>query len=146
MKGELLDTSVVDQVLSTFGSKQCCVLPTFMMEEGSGSPYYGKYIGGKKDINKHVQIIVLPLCNGVHFKGYVIDLRRRQIIFIDSLYALKSGKRSVVSKLGDIFYWCRCYCFFVLRNTCATRWQQLWCVVSFWNSCVYSWRRSRLRS
>ena len=39
MKGKLLDTSVVDQVLSTFGSKQCCVLPTFTMEEGSGSPY-----------------------------------------------------------------------------------------------------------
>ena len=96
-KGKFLDTQVVDQLLSIFNSKTCFVFPTYSTVDGDLSPYYGKYIG-KNILNDEVELIFLPLCDGCHFTGYIIDLMKKNIIYIDSMYQPKYGKRSIGTK------------------------------------------------
>ena len=40
-------------------------------------------------------MVVLPICDNAHFNGYIVDIKRKTIMFIDSLYSrIKAGKRS----------------------------------------------------
>ena len=49
-------------------------------------------------------MIVLPLCDGSHFNGYIVDLNKRNIVCIDLMYAPKSGKRSISAKLKEAYF------------------------------------------
>ena len=62
------------------------------------APYYRKYID-KLRINENAELILVPLCNGSHFYGYVIDLERNISVHIDSMYPRKSGRRSIGARL-----------------------------------------------
>ena len=88
-RGEFLDSGVVDQLLSEFRNEKCFVYPAYCSVEGM-NPYYGKYISNHK-VTNYTERIVLPLCDNSHFYGYIADLCKGNIIFIDSLYKPKSG-------------------------------------------------------
>ena len=72
-EGKLLNTHVVDQLLSVFHSNTCFIFPTYSTVSGNMSPYYGRFIG-KSRLDDAVELIVLPLCDGSHFNGYIVDL------------------------------------------------------------------------
>ena len=100
--GQLLDTRVIDQLLSVFNSEECFVCPTYSTIDGQMAPYYGKYID-KLRINEKAKLIFVPLCNGSHFYGYIIDLERKIGVHIDSMYPRKSGRRSIGARLIETF-------------------------------------------
>ena len=75
----------------------------YSTSKGSMSPYFGNYIGGS-ELTAEFDCIVLPLCDGSHFNGYIIDMRNKHIVFVDSMYQMKDGKRSVIAKLNDTYF------------------------------------------
>ena len=98
-KIDLLDTSVIDQLLSLHHRKECYIFPPFSTTEGHLSPFYWKYIG-KKELGDDLEMVVLPICDNAHFNGYIVDIKRKTIMFIDSLYPrIKAGKTSIIQKL-----------------------------------------------
>ena len=99
---QLLDTGVIDQLLSIFCNETVFVCLTFSTIEGWRRKYYGKYIG-KHKIGEKVEIILVPLCNGSHFTGYIIDFQRKESVYVDSMYPLKSGKRSIATWLVNTY-------------------------------------------
>ena len=96
--GKLLDTRVIDQLLSVFNSEECFLCPTYSTVEGQMAPYYGKHID-KLRINENAELILVPLCNGSHFYGYIIDLERKIAVHIDSMYPRRSGRRLIGARL-----------------------------------------------
>ena len=103
MKGYMLDTRVIDQLLSLFKTEKCFIFPTYTTVTGGMSPYYGKYIA-MHQITNQVELILLPLCDHYHFYGYIIDLKKNSIICIDSMYKPNAGKRSVGAILKNTYY------------------------------------------
>ena len=101
--GKLLDTRVIDQLLSVFNSEECFVCPTYSTVEGQMAPYYGKYID-KLSINENAELILVPLCDGSHFYSYIIDLERKIAVHIDSIYPRKTGRRSIGARLIETFF------------------------------------------
>ena len=67
------------------------------------SPYYEKYIG-KSELSTDVELLILPLCYGSHFNGYIVDIQKKKIVFVDSLYQVKNVKRSIGAKLKDVYF------------------------------------------
>ena len=102
-KGQLLDTLVIDQLMIYFNDSKCFVFPTYSTSKGNTSPYFGNYTG-RSELTAGVDCIVLPLCDGSHFNGYIIDMRHKHIVFVDSMYQMKDGKRSIVAKLKDTYF------------------------------------------
>ena len=102
-KGQLLDTLVIDQLMCSFVDTKCFIFPTYSPSKGSMNPYYEKYIG-KNELNTDVELIILPLCDGSHFYGYIIDIKKKKIVFVDSMYQVKNGKRSIGAKLKDVYF------------------------------------------
>ena len=100
--GRLLDTQVIDQLLSIF-NKRCFIYLAYSTVEGNMSPYYGKYIG-QDEVSDEVELILLPMCDGCHFYGYIIDLKKKNIACIDSMYQPKPGKRLIDAKLKEMYF------------------------------------------
>ena len=67
------------------------------------SPYYGKYIC-KHKISEKVEIILVPLRNGCHFIGYIINLQRKEVFYVDSMFPPKYGRRSIATKLINTYF------------------------------------------
>ena len=88
--GVELDTSVIDQLLSLFKNEEHIIFSTLSPLPGRMKPYYHTH-------NDTVKLIVLPLCDNSHFFGYIVDIKKRRIISIDSMYQPKTGKRSIDS-------------------------------------------------
>ena len=51
-----------------------------------------------------MKLIVLPLYDNIHFFGYIVDIIKRRIIYIDSLYQPKTGKRSIGVNLKEKYF------------------------------------------
>ena len=102
-KGQLLDTLVIDQLMCSFVDNKCFVFPTYSPYNENMSPYYGKYIG-KSELSTDVELLILPLCDGSHFNDYIVDIQKKKIVFVDSLYQVKNGKRSIGAKLKDVYF------------------------------------------
>ena len=101
---KLLDTSVVDQVLSPFGSLYVFICPTYTPKQGQNAPYYKEYlVNDQKKLNPDIEMVVVPLCDNYHFNGYVIDRKRKMIVHVDSMFHRLSGRRSVGSFLAKTF-------------------------------------------
>ena len=66
-------------------------------------PYYGKYVN-QHTYNDTVKWIVLSLCDNSHFFGYIVDIKKRRIIYIDSMYQPKIGKRSIGVNLKEKYF------------------------------------------
>ena len=49
--------------------------------DGVGLPYFEKYLKPPEKKN----VICIPLCDGVHFQGYIVNIKEHKIIHIDSL-------------------------------------------------------------
>ena len=118
-EGKLLNTHVVDQLLSVFNSNTCFIFPTYSTVSGNMSPYYGRFIG-KSRLDDAVELIVLPLCDGSHFNGYIVDL--------DSMYQPKYRKRSIGAKLRDTYFDAGVDIHGIFRTTSSGRRTQLWCL------------------
>ena len=89
--------------MCSFNDSKCFVFPTYSPSEGNMNPHFAKYIG-KSEVDSEVELIFLPLCDGCHFNGYIIDLKNRSIVFVDSIYEAKTGKRSIGAKLKDTYF------------------------------------------
>ena len=71
---------------------------------GKMNPYYDKYVQQHK-LDDGVELVILPLCDGSHFYGYIIDLKNRSIVYVDSLYeAKKKGRRSIANILKEKYF------------------------------------------
>ena len=46
-------------------------------------------------------ILCIPLCDGVHFQGYVVDVLKKEIIHIDSLRPA-NGKKTILDIIGKV--------------------------------------------
>ena len=68
------------------------------------SPFYEKYIG-KKELGDDLEMVVLPICDNAHFNGYIVDIKRKTIMFIDSLYPrIKARMRAIIQKLRETYF------------------------------------------
>ena len=95
---------MIDQLLSLYHRKECYIFPTFSTTEGHLSPFYGKYIG-KKALGDDLEMIVLPVCDNAHFNGYIVDIKRKRIMFMDSLYPrINARMRSIIQKLRETYF------------------------------------------
>ena len=76
-----LDTFAVDHLLSKLNSDICkayaCVSPV----DRVGLPYFQIYVKP----NDGKQLLCIPLYDGVHFQGYIVDINHNKIIHIDLL-------------------------------------------------------------
>ena len=96
--GVELDTSVIGQLLSLFKNEEHFIFSTL-------SPLPGRM----KYVNQHthndtVKSIVLTLCDNSHFFGYIVDIKKRHIICIDSMYQPKTGQRSIGVNLKEKYF------------------------------------------
>ena len=67
------------------------------------SPKYGKYIGQNEV--REVELFLLPLCDGRHFYGYIIGLKKKNsVCSIHSMYQPKPGKREIGAKLNETHF------------------------------------------
>ena len=48
------------------------------------------------------EILIMPLCNGTHFEGYIINVHNKTIIHVDSLDC--NARNSVSSRIAEIIY------------------------------------------
>ena len=48
---------------------------------GVGLPYFKKYL----KLPEKKNVICIPLCKGVHFQGYIVNIKEHKIIHIGSL-------------------------------------------------------------
>ena len=76
-----LDTFAVDHSLSKLNLDVCKVYTCMSSVDGVGLPYF------ENDVkpNDGKQLLSIPLCDGVQFQGYLVDINRNKIIHIDSL-------------------------------------------------------------
>ena len=49
--------------------------------DGVGLPYFENYL----KLPEKKNVICIPLCDGVHFQGYIVNIKEHKIIHIDSL-------------------------------------------------------------
>ena len=66
-----------------------------------GLPYIQNYL--KKSHICEKNILYIPLCDGVHFQGYVVDVLKKEIILIDSLRPAKGKKNQFRMLLQRLF-------------------------------------------
>ena len=103
-KRKLLDTLVIDQLMSYFNDAKCIVFPT-SRSIGNTNPYF-------------YELIVLPLCDGSHFYGYIIDIKKKNINFV-----VPGEKRKEINRrdIKGLQFCCGRNVFFVLRATSPIR-------------------------
>jgi len=59
------------------------VLASLSPIDRAGLPYFEKYT--KKEQLNSFDVLCIPLCDGVHFQGYIVDKAQQKILHIDSL-------------------------------------------------------------
>ena len=66
-----------------------------------GLPYIQNYL--KKSHICEKNILYIPLCDGVHFQGYVVDVLKKGIILIDSLRSA-NGKNPISDIIAKVLF------------------------------------------
>ena len=69
---QLTDTFRIDNLLSKLSSNKV-----------AGLPYYVKYLKASLLVDK--DYLCIPLCDGIHFQTYVINIKERKVVHVDSL-------------------------------------------------------------
>ena len=84
-KGQWLNTLDVDQILQVVQEEDGVqIFPTYSPVDHEDLPFYAKYVKIEKvDISS--RILVIPLCDGNHFNGYVVNLEKNEVVKIDSM-------------------------------------------------------------
>ena len=96
--GRDLDTLCIDQVLKIFEEKENIhVFPCYSPVDHKDFPYFASYVR-KEKVKDTVNILSIPLCDGAHFNGYVVDLEKKEIVYIDSIY---NGETTIANILSD---------------------------------------------
>ena len=85
-----LDTFAVDHLLSKFNSDTYKVYACMSSLDHVSLPYFENYVKP----NDGKQLLCIPLCDGAHFYGYIVDINRYKIIHIDSLSSNNSNNRT----------------------------------------------------
>ena len=82
-KNEFTDTFTVDHLLSKLNSDSTNILSCLSPIDNVGVPYFEKYL--KASQMEGQDFLGIPLCDGVHFQGYIIDVKGKKILHIDFL-------------------------------------------------------------
>ena len=101
VRNELLDTYTVDHLLSKLNSDNVSILSCLSPVDNVGLPFFGKYLKPSQIQNK--DILCIPLCDGIHFQGYIINIKDKKIIPVDSL-RWKTAEISTAKKIVDLFF------------------------------------------
>ena len=64
-------------------------------------PYYEKYLKPSEIEGK--EFLCLPFCDGVHFEGYILDIKKREIVHIDS-FRWNNEANPIAIRLAEIFF------------------------------------------
>ena len=79
-RNKLIDTFIVHHLLPKLNSDSVKIMSCLSPIDGVGLPYYEKYLKPEKK-----SLICIPLCDGVHFQGYIVNIKEQKIVHIDSL-------------------------------------------------------------
>ena len=82
-RNEIIDTFTVDHLPYKLNSDSVKVISCLSLIEDVDLPYFEKYL--KPPEKKYIYIICIPLCDGIHFQGYIVNITEHKIIHIDSL-------------------------------------------------------------
>ena len=82
-RNKLTDTFTIDHLLSKLSSNKVAVFSCLSTVDKIGLPYYVKYLKPSLLVDK--DYLYIPLCNGVHFQGYVINIKERKVVHVDCL-------------------------------------------------------------
>ena len=85
-----VDTFAVDHLLSKLNSVICKFCACMSPVDHVGLPYFENYV----KLNDGKQLLYIPLCDGVHFQGYLVDINHDKIIHIDLLSYNNSNNRT----------------------------------------------------
>ena len=77
----IIDTFTVDHLPYKLNSDSVKVISCLSLIEDVGLPYFEKYLKPPEIKN----VICIPLCDGIHFQGYIVNITEHKIIHIDSL-------------------------------------------------------------
>ena len=80
-RNELIDTFTIDHLLSKLNSNSVKIMSYLSPIDGVGLPYFENYL----KLPEKKNVICVPLCDGVHFQGYIVNIKEHKIIHIDSL-------------------------------------------------------------
>ena len=73
----------VDHWFSKLSSSSIGVLACVSPIDGIGLPFFKKYLEISQIENKN--FLCIPLCDRVHFQGYIVDVCNKTIVHVDSL-------------------------------------------------------------
>ena len=82
-RNQLTDTFTIKHLLSKLSSNKVAVLSCLSPVDKIGLPYYLKYL--KQPLSVDKDYLCIPLCDGIHFQGYVINIKERKVVHVDSL-------------------------------------------------------------
>ena len=98
---DLTDTFTNDHLLGKLNSENVRVLSCMSPIDRVGLPYIQKYLQKSHICEKN--ILCIPLCDGVHFQGYVADVLKKEIIHIDSLRPA-NGKNPISNIIAKVLF------------------------------------------
>ena len=75
-KNQLLDTFAIDHLFSKLNSESVAILSCLSPIINTGLPYFVNYLKPSKIENK--DFLCIPLCDGLHFNGYIVDIKEKQ--------------------------------------------------------------------
>ena len=81
----LLSTLDLDQLLDILKEKDDVqIFPAYSPIEQRGLPLFASYVKLEKVVIDS-KILVIPLCDGSHFNGYVVNLKNNEVVKIDAM-------------------------------------------------------------
>jgi len=82
-----MDTLSIDILLANLNNSAIHIFPCYSPVDGVNLCYYKRYLERYVNAGNHndKELLILPLCNGIHFEGIIIDLKNRVVIHVDSL-------------------------------------------------------------
>ena len=98
---EQLDTFTVDHLLSKFNVESAFIFSCLSPIDRIDLSYFAWYLNPALIEKK--EFIVIPLCDGYHFQGYIVDVKKKQIVHIDSL-TVENSANTTSRKIANIFF------------------------------------------
>ena len=83
-RNQLTDTYCADNLLSKVLSEHVTVRSCLSPVERVGLPYFKNYLN--PNLLKSNDFICIPLCDDIHFQGYVVNSKEKRIIHFGSLH------------------------------------------------------------
>ena len=98
-KHSQLDTFTVYHLLWKLNSNKCNKYACTSPMNRVGLPYFADHLNTKGE----QKLFCIPLCDGAHFQGYIIDIGRSVIIDIDSLSNNKPESH-ISQKIANLYF------------------------------------------